>query len=452
MSRIAFLVAILLIPAAPSFAQDTARMEQVVQSFVSDGSFMGSVLVARGSDVVFSKGYGLANIDSKVSNSPTARFRVASITKQFTAASILLLQERGKLSVEDLVKKHLPNAPASWDTMTISHLLTHTAGFTGLQTPANQRGAPIESADGTTVEGFVARLMERPLESKPGETFNYTNSGYFVLGHLIQKISGQRYEQFVQDNIFTPLGMRDTGLDSPPVVERRASLYNASPKGLVIANTVDRILPNTAAGFYSTTEDLLRWQVGLYGGKVLSPASLQRMTTPFKGDYGFGVYIRTVDGRQAMTHGGGAPAFANLAYFPDNKVSVVVLGNINIAPAPEIAAFLGALAHGDRVQLASERKAITLAPDVLARYAGVYEVASGQAFIVKVDGAQLSAKPRGGNTLQLLAESETSFFIKGMNLRVEFIRDASGAVTEFVMHQGTRQDRARRTNEPVPAR
>ena len=141
--------------------------------------------------------------------------------EQFTAASILLLQERGKLSVDDLVKKHLPNAPAAWDTMTIFHLLTHTAGFAGLQTPPNLRGAPIESADGT-VEGFVTRLMERPLESKPGEAFNYTNSGYFVLGHLIQKVSGQRYEQFVQEHIFTPLGMKDTGLDSPPVVETQA--------------------------------------------------------------------------------------------------------------------------------------------------------------------------------------------------------------------------------------
>jgi CubicO group peptidase (beta-lactamase class C family) len=142
--------------------------------------------------------------------------------------------------------------------MTIFHLLTHTAGFQGLATPpATRRG--LKSADGT-VAGFVKAAMDGSLDAQPGETFNYTNSGYFILGHLIQKISGQSYERFIEDNIFTPLQMKETTLE----------------KGAEN--------PNTAAGFRSTTADLLRWQLALYGGKVLSAASLQRMTTSFKGD------------------------------------------------------------------------------------------------------------------------------------------------------------------------
>ena len=130
-----------------------------------------------------------------------------------------------------------------------------------------------------------------------------------------------------------------------------------TPNGLVNASyATDRIVPNTAAGLYSTTEDLMRWQNGLYGGEVISKASLQNMTTPFKGDYGLGVYIRTVDGRRAATHGGGVPPFANLTYFFDRGVSVVVLGNLSVAPSAEIAGYLGALAHGDTVQLMSEKK------------------------------------------------------------------------------------------------
>jgi CubicO group peptidase (beta-lactamase class C family) len=203
--------------------------------------------------------------------------------------------------------------------------------------------------------------MQRPLESKPGERFNYTNSGYLVLGHLIQKLTGQSYETFIRENIFTPLGMKDSGLDSPAVVARRAGSYTVTPNGLVNGSYAsDRMVPNTAAGLYSTTEDLLRWQNGLYGGKVLSKASLEKMTTPFKGDYGLGVYIRTIDGRRAATHGGGVPPFANLTYFLDRGISVVVLGNISVAPSAEIAGYLGALAHGDAVQLLSEKKAITL--------------------------------------------------------------------------------------------
>jgi CubicO group peptidase (beta-lactamase class C family) len=399
------------------------------------------VLVARGSDLIVSKGYGLANVEWNVPSSPSARFKVASITKQFTAAAILLLEERGRLKIDDLVKTHLPEAPATWDRMTLFHLLTHTAGFPGL--PPTGRQALVDSADGT-VAGFVTALMQRPLESQPGERFNYTNSGYLILGHLIQKLTGQSYETFIRENIFTPLGMKDSGLDSPGVISRRAGSYTVTPTGLVNASQAsDRIVPNTASGLYSTTEDLLRWQNGLYGGKVISKASLQKMTTPFKGDYGLGVYIRTVDGRRAATHGGGAPPFANLTYFFDRGISVVVLGNLSVAPSAEIAGYLGALAHGDTVQLMSEKKAITLAPSVLAQYAGVYQFA-GRTMTISVEGGQLAAQPGGGPALPLLAESETRFFNRDINVVVEFVRDGAGNVAELVVLQGTHQERATR--------
>ena len=437
MQRMALVVLASLGMATVCLAQDTARMEQVVQSYVSSGTFAGSVLVARGSDVIVSKGYGLANVEWNIPSAPDVRFKVASITKQFTAAAILLLEERGRLKTDDLVKTHLPDAPASWDRITLFHLLTHTAGFPGLQTP-------VESADGT-VAGYVAALMKRPLESQPGERFNYTNAGYFVLGHVIQKLTGQSYETFLRENIFTPLGMKDTTLDGPAVIARRAGSYTVTPNGLVNASYgSDRVVPNTSAGMYSTTDDLLRWQNGLYGGKVVSKASLLKMTTPFKGDYGLGIYIRTIDGRRAATHGGGAPPFANLTYFLDRGISVVVLGNRSVAPAPEIAGYLGALAHGDTVQLISEKKAITLAPSVLARYAGVYQGGNGQSVTLKVDGTQLVLQPTGAKALILQAESETRFFIRDINLIVDFVRDAAGNVTEIVIVQGTRQERATR--------
>jgi len=268
--RLTFVLLAWLGRATVCFAQDVARMDQVVQSYVSNGTFAGSVLVARGSDVIVSKGYGLANVEWNVPSSPSARFKVASITKQFTAAAILLLEERGRLKIDDLLKTHLPEALATWDRITLFHLLTHTAGFPGLQSPPTGRQAPVESADGT-VAGFVTALMQRPLESQPGERFNYTNSGYFVLGHLIQKLTGKSYETFLRENIFTPLGMKDSALDSPSVIARRAGSYTVTPNGLVNASYAsDRIVPNTAAGLYSTTEDLMRWQNGLYGGKVIS--------------------------------------------------------------------------------------------------------------------------------------------------------------------------------------
>ena len=442
MLRIALLTLALLIAASAGFAQDTARMDAVVQSFASNGTFSGTVMVARGSDVVFVKGYGLAHAERKVANSAATRFRVASITKQFTAAAILLLAERGRLTLDDPVKKHLPDAPAAWDTMTVFHLLSHTAGFQGLSTPPAAR-VPVESPDGS-IEGFVAAAMKHPLESVPGATFNYTNSGYFVLGHLIQKLSGQSYDRFIQENLLTPLGLKDTGLASAANVDTRARFYNASPNGLVETELPDRVVPNSAAGFYSTAADLLRWQTALYGGKVISRASLEKMTTRGKGDYGVGIYIRSVAGLKVFNHGGGAPAFANLSYFPDSGTTVAILGNINVSPGHELAALLGTLAHGQTVTLASERKEIALPPEVLARYAGIYQAEGGPPLALVVEGGQLVLRPDNQGSIPLLAESERTFFIRELNVQVEFVRDASGAVTEFITSQGGRQDRVRR--------
>ena len=444
MLRITSVLLIWLSSAGIGLAQDPARIQAVMQSYVDAGNFAGSVLVARGSDVIVSTGYGLASVEWGIPSAPGTRFKVASITKQFTAAAILRLEERGRLRTTDLVKTHLPEAPPAWDGITIFHLLTHTAGFPGLQSPPAGRQPPVESADGT-IAGFVAALMKRPLESLPGDRFSYTNSGYFVLGHLIQKLTGQTYEAFLRENFFAPLAMNDSGLDGAAVVARRAGSYTSTPSGLTHASYAsDLVAPNAAAGLYSTTEDLLRWQNALYGGKVLSKASLDKMTTPFKGDYGLGVYVRPIEGRSAATHNGGAPPFANLTYFFDSRVSVVVLGNVSPSPAPEIAGYLSALGHGDTVQLFSEKKAITLAPSVLARYAGVYEFGNGQTITARMDGAQLALQPAVGAALQLLAESETRFFIRSANLVVDFVLDDAGHVTGFVMRQGTFQERATR--------
>src|SRR5262245_7493941 len=287
-----------------TWAQTTGvRMEQVVQSYVDSKQFMGSVLVARGGDVLFSKGYGSANIEWNIPNTPAAKFRLGSITKQFTAALILLLEQQGKLKVDDPVKKYLPDAPAAWDKITISHLLTHTSGipsFTGFPDYASLE--PFA----TTPEKLVARFRDKALEFQPGEKWNYSNSGYVLLGYLIERISGESYAQFLQKSIFTPLGMRDSGYDSnTAIIEHRASGYAAGPNGLVHAGFIDMSIPFSAGALYSTTEDLLKWEQGLFGGKVISPESLQKMTTPFKNDYAFGLQVHNVDGRKLIDHGGG---------------------------------------------------------------------------------------------------------------------------------------------------
>jgi CubicO group peptidase (beta-lactamase class C family) len=287
--------------------------------------------------------------------------------------------------------------------------------------------------------------MQQPLESRPGERFNYSNSGYLVLGDVIEKLTGQSYETFIRDTLLNPLGMRDTGLDSPAVIPRRAGSYTATPNGLVNASYAsDRIVPNSAAGMYSTTGDLLRWQNALYGGRVLSSSSLAKMTTAGIGDYGLGIYLRTIAGRRAASHGGGAPPFATLSYFFDSGISVIVLGNLSVTPSAEIASNLAALAHGDKVTLMSERREVALAPTVLARYAGTYRFGSDSDIAIAVEAGHLILRSTAGQPIVLLADSPTRFFHRELNMVIEFHRAGSGEVTGFTLLQAGREQTATR--------
>jgi CubicO group peptidase (beta-lactamase class C family)/Tfp pilus assembly protein PilF len=438
--------AIVLLVACRGWAQDVARMEQVIQAYTANQRFMGAVLVAKGTEVVLNKGYGSANLEWDVPNSPTTKFRLGSITKQFTAASILLLQERGKLNVQDPVKKYMADAPAAWDKITIYNVLTHTSGIPSFTSfPEYAKWEPFA----TTAAEEVAWFRDKPLDFAPGEKWSYSNSGYVLLGYLIEKITGASYEKFVRENIFTPLGMKDSGYDSnSTVIVHRAAGYTAGKNGLENAGFVNMTIPFSAGALYSTTEDLLRWEQGLFGGKLLSAASLKTMTTPFLNDYACGLGVQTKNGRTVIEHGGGIEGFnTQLTYYPDDKLTVVVLGNVSGAAPGEIAAKLAAVAHGEAVKLPTERKEVTVDPKVLARYVGTYELMDGADMLITLDGDQLSEKLGEQPTFPIFPESETMFFLKVVDAQIEFVKDASGAVTALVLHQGGRDQKAPRISD-----
>ena len=284
-------------------------------------------------------------------------------------------------------------------------------------------------------------MRDKPLDFPPGEKMSYSNSGYLVLGHVIEQVAGTSYEKFVTDNIFTPLGMKDSGYDSnTAVIPHRAAGYVPAPAGPVNAGFVHMSIPHAAGALYSTTEDLLRWEQGLFGGKLLSPASLAKMTTPFKSDYALGVVVRTANGRKVVQHGGGIDGFNTyLAYYPDNKLTVAVLANINGETPGQIATKLADLAFGGSVKLTSERKEIPLPVATLSKYAGTYEVAPGVNMVMRLDGDHLTTQLPGQPQFPVFPESETKFFLKVVDAQVEFFMDASGAVTHAVMYQNGRE-------------
>jgi len=430
----AFLLSLLI--ALTSGAQTPeVRVEEIVQSYVTNHQFMGTVLIAKGDKVVFDKGYGFANLEWQIPNMPVTKFRLGSVTKQFTAASILLLEQRGKLNTDDLVKKYMPDAPAAWDKVTIFHLLTHTSGipsFTGFKEYPDMEKKP------ATPEEIVKLFKDKPLEFEPGSKFNYSNSGYFLLGYLIDKISGETYPQFVKENIFTPLGMMDSGYDvNAQVLMHRAAGYTPTAKG-EIENTgyIDMTIPYSAGALYSTTHDLLKWERGLYSGKVLQAGSLKKMTTPFKSNYGFGLFISTADGHKKIDHGGGIEGFnTELAYYPDDQMAVIVLANLNGTAPGDIANKAATVEFGGKVELTSERKAITLKPEELSAVVGVYSLAPGVDLAVTLEGSQLATQLTGQPKFEIYPESPTFFFLKVVDAQLEFGKDSSGKATQVTLHQ-----------------
>ncbi len=430
-------VAFVLATGAGTAAQDAARMEQVIQSHVTAGTFMGAVLVARDGAIVHNKAYGLANVEWDVPNTPTTKFRLGSITKQFTAAAILLLEERGQLKVDAPVQTYLKDIPASWDGITVFILLTHTSGIPNFTALPEYGAAKLKA---TTVDGTVATLRDRPLDFAPGERMSYSNSGYLVLGSIIEKVAGQSYEKFIVDNIFTPLGMKDSGYDSnTALIKQRASGYARAAAGLRNATYIHMSVPHAAGALYSTSEDLLKWEQALFGGKVVSKASLDRMVTPFKNDYALGVTSTTANGRRVVAHGGGIDGFTTqMAYYPDSRTVVIVLSNV-AGPVPSaLAGQLGALMHGESVTLPSERKAITLSGEMLAKYVGVYELAPKVTIAVTLDGGRLWAQLTGQGRNEVFPQSQTLFFLKVVDAQLEFTPDGSSVV----LHQNGRSQKA----------
>jgi CubicO group peptidase (beta-lactamase class C family) len=433
-----------------TFAQAPVdRMDRIVRSYSDNHQFMGSVLVAQGDKIVFEKSYGDANLEWNIPDDSLTKFRLGSMTKQFTAASILLLEERGKLSTDDYVKKYMPDAPAAWEKITIYNLLTHTSGIPSFTSFPDYHASEATPA---TPKSLVDRFRDKPLEFQPGEKWNYSNSGYVLLGYLLEKISGQSYADFVTENILKPLAMKDSGYDSnSAVIPHRATGYAPSPNGPVNSGYIDMTIPFSAGALYSTTHDLLLWEQALYGGKVLSAASLKKMTTPYKENYGCGLMITTAKGHLQYEHGGGIEGFnTEMAYYPDDKLTVIVLANLNGGAPGDIAGKLAAVVHGEKVVMQSERKEIKVPHEILAKYVGSYELAPGIFITMSVDGDQLFTQLTGQPKFEVFAETDKDFFLKVVDAQLTFEMDSQGKVTDLVLHQNGRDQTAKRSETGPP--
>ena len=418
-------------------------MDEVVRASFEADEFTGAVLVARDGEVLLDRGYGFANREWSVPNDGDTKFRLGSVTKQFTAVAIMLLNERGLVDLDAPVKTYLPDAPDAWDGVTVRHLLTHTAGvpnFTDFDDYGASKTLP------ATIDSLIGRFRDRPLDFQPGEGWSYSNSGYILLTAIVEKASGKSYAEFVAETLFQPLGMADSGYDShAAVLPRRASGYAPTARGIVNADYIDMSIPQGAGALYSTTRDLLKWEQGLFGGRLLTPASLALLTTPVRNQYAFGLAVTQAGGNTTIAHSGGIEGFnTHMAWDPDRRMTVIVLGNLNGPGSDQVAGSLMALARGETVTLASERQAVAVAPEVLRSYEGVYELAPTFAITISVVDCKLMAQATGQDAFELHPESENRFFLTVVDAQITFTRDAAGAVDGLILHQGGRDSPAPR--------
>lgn len=312
---------------APSPPATVPQLDQFLSEQANNQRFSGAVLVAQNGLILLSKGYGLADRTRQLPNTPQTRFRLGSVTKPFTALAMLQLQAQGKLNVQEPICRYLTACPVAWQAITIHHLLTHTAGIPDIERLPEY--AQIKTSPSAPLQ-TITLFQDKPLAFSPGTQWEYSSSGYILLGVILEQVSGQSYEAFLRENIFTPLGMNDTGYEHDA-----ATLATGYANATTVADPIDMSIPFAAGGLYSTVEDLYRWAQALYTDELLPQPLLELLFTPYaeipQSDgawYSYGWVISQPMGHRLIGHNGGIDGFvASLNRFPADGVTIILLSN-----------------------------------------------------------------------------------------------------------------------------
>lgn len=337
--------------AAPTGQALDAALEAYLRAATRNEQFSGTVLLARGGKPVFVRSYGMANYEHGVPNGADTVFRLASVTKQFTALAVMQLQERGKLKVDDPICRHLADCPAAWRPITIRQLLNHTSGIPNFS--SLPEWDEVLSRRDYTPARLVALFRDLPLKSTPGEKYDYSNSGYHLLSLIIERASGMGWGDYVKQHILAPIGMTHSGDDNTrALIPHRAAGYYSLGTTFINAPIISRTVGYAAGGLYSTVGDLLLWDRALTPGRLVGRASLDAMFTPAKSNYGFGWRIGERFGRREMDHSGSDNGFSTyIIRFPADNLTAIVLSNSDRASAGKVGNAMAAIAFGQPVTL-----------------------------------------------------------------------------------------------------
>lgn len=437
-SKLLFIFLILIIATADThvFAQVkhsrieiSTRANQYLETLTELNRFSGSVLIAKDGKIVFNKQYGFANLEYEVLNNADTKFRIASITKQFTAMAVMMLQEEMKLKVQDLICKYLTGCPEIWNNITIHNLLTMTSGIPEYDDfPANN----IVRSGQVTLDDHIETFKNKKLDFTPGGKFRYSNSNYVLLGKIIEIVSGKLYANFLQEKIFRSLKMNNTGL-----INRETSLiheaegYKWESDSFKVADYIRPLDGFSAGGMYSTTEDLLKWDCALYGEKLISKKSVETMLTPFKEHYGYGWFIERKFNHKWINHSGHIEGFqSQTSRFPDEKIAIIITSNFDRTNIGSVTEDLAAIVFGEPYELPKPYTEVSLNPQLYINYIGEYDLFPNAIFTVLKENGKLIGQLRGQKA-EMVPFSKFEFYIKKYDLEIKFFKNAKNKV-EFL--------------------
>jgi CubicO group peptidase (beta-lactamase class C family) len=418
------------------FAQDEQqKMDELLSAYNQQNKFSGVVLVAKGGNIIIEKGYGYRNVAAKIPHEVNDIFVIASNTKQITAAAVMKLQEEGKLSVQDKLSNYYPDFPNA-SKITIEELLTHTSGiYNNTNDTVLMRQDPTQHF---TEAKAVGILKAYPLDFEPGTKFNYSNSGYILLGYIIAKAAKKPYEQVVREKIFQPLGMTHSGFDFTNLNSpyKSTGYVSISKNNAVPAPIIDSTIGFSTSSIYSTVEDLYKWERGIATDKILNPESWKKVFTPHFNKYGYGWVIDTAYGKLLMEHSGITSGFtSDIIRFPQDGAVVIVLDNSTSGFIEGIAKDLAAIVFHQPYTLPEDIKGITLSTAVLQKYVGKYQDKNGVSGVIRVEGDHLLNVFLGNEDVELYPQKDGFFLPKGHDGKVEFVKDSSGKVIEQIIYR-----------------
>jgi len=424
-----------------------ANLDSLVSTYQRQNSFNGSVLVAQKGRILLEKGYGFENKKENKLNTANTIYQIGSITKQFTSAIILQLVEQQKMTLQDRLSNYIPDYPKG-DSITVENLLTHTSGIYNYTNDENFMKTASERP--ISRDSLVNLFKYKPLDFSPGTNWSYSNSGYILLGVIIEKVTHKSYFQVVRENIFEPLDMRHTGFDFTNLNSSDKAIGYSSDFSNQVG-IVDSSVSFAAGAIYTTVGDLYKWDQALYSNRIISQALLQKAFTPYKSNYGYGWQIVTEYNKKITEHGGGITGFVSfILRVPDDQICIIVLSNVP-SPTPAIIANqINGLFNGKKPELPVARKEIHVDSSTLKLYTGEYELAPSFHIAITLENGVLQAQATNQGKNPLFAERSNFFFLKVVDAQVEFFQGPDGKIDHLVLYQNGQKIEGKKLGPDTP--